>query len=148
MEKHFNTAGPSKAHLHYQIDPLSRVDRAALLSLVRQERYLVLHAPRQTGKTTCLLALRDELNAGSEFHAVYANIEAAQAFRSQVEPAMDAILDAVGVMLERVLGPGLIEAARRAAGRRWRRCTSSTPMPLAKVLPRRHGNPPRVSRGW
>ncbi len=117
MEKHFNTAGPSKAHLHYQIDPLSRVDLATLQSLIQQERYFVLHAPRQTGKTTCLLALRDALNAGSEFHAVYANIEAAQAFRGQVEPAMDAILDAVGVMLERVVGPGLIDAARKAAGR-------------------------------
>ncbi len=114
---HFNTAGPSKPGLHYQIEPLSRIDLAAIISLIEQERYFVLHAPRQTGKTTCLLALRDALNAGDEYNAVYANIEAAQAFRNQVEPAMDTILDAVGVMLERQLGPDLIVPARKAAGR-------------------------------
>ena len=117
MEKHFNTAGPSKSDLHYQIDPLSRVDLAAILALIKQERYFILHAPRQTGKTTCLLALRDALNAGGEYNTVYANIEAAQAFRGQVEPAMDAILDAVGVMLERTLGIDLISAARSTTGR-------------------------------
>ncbi len=32
----------------------------------RNERYFVLHAPRQTGKTSTLLALRDLLNSGAE----------------------------------------------------------------------------------
>jgi type II secretory pathway predicted ATPase ExeA len=115
MEKHFNTAGPSKAHLHYQIDPLTRVNLASLLLLIEQERYFVLHAPRQTGKTTCLLALRDALNAGAQYNAVYANIEAAQAFRSRVEPALETILDELGVMLERQIGPGLIREIRASA---------------------------------
>ena len=99
MEKHFNTAGPSTADLHYMLAPLSRVDLASITALIDQRRYFILHAPRQTGKTTCLLALRDALNAGGEYNAVYANIESAQAFRNQVEPAMDAILDAVALCL-------------------------------------------------
>ncbi len=67
---------------------------------------------RQTGKTTCLLALRDALNARGEYNAVYANIEAAQAFRNNVQPALETILDELGAMLERQIGPGLIRDIR------------------------------------
>ncbi len=54
---HFNTAGPNIAELYYSIDPLTRIDLAAILDLIDQRRYFVLHAPRQTRKTKCLLAL-------------------------------------------------------------------------------------------
>lgn len=37
-----------------------------------------MHAPRQTGKTSCMLALRDYLNARDEFIVVYANFESGQ----------------------------------------------------------------------
>ena len=45
----FNIAGPVVAADHYCIPPLERVDRQALLELVRDKTYFVLHAPRQTG---------------------------------------------------------------------------------------------------
>jgi hypothetical protein len=60
MEKHFHTAGPSKPDLHYVLDALKRIDFADVLGLIVQQRYFVPHAPRQTGKTTCLLAFRDK----------------------------------------------------------------------------------------
>ena len=60
----FNTAGPVRAGRHYQIAPLSRIDLDDVLGLIRDERYFVLYAPRQTGKTSSLLALRDLLNSG------------------------------------------------------------------------------------
>ena len=46
----------------------------------------MLHAPRQTGKTSALLALRDLLNGGAQgdFRCVYANVEAGQAMRENV----------------------------------------------------------------
>ncbi len=52
-----------------------------MLSLVRDEQYFVLHAPRQTGKTSALQALRDLLNGGAagDYRCVYANVEAGQA---------------------------------------------------------------------
>jgi len=59
----FNTTGPVVAADHYCIPPLTRLDLDELLRLVRDKRYFVLHAPRQTGKTSALLALRDRLNA-------------------------------------------------------------------------------------
>lgn len=77
----FNTAGPIQPDIHYNIDPLMRVDTDEIMMLIRQRKYFVLHAPRQTGKTSCLLALRDHINRSDEFRAVYANVEAGQALR-------------------------------------------------------------------
>ena len=89
----FNTAGPVRPDDHYCIPPLQRPDTQAALALVRQKHYFVLRAPRQTGKTTTLLALRDALNSGDDgYRCVYANIEGAQAMRENLEPAMRAIL--------------------------------------------------------
>ena len=83
----FNTEGPVVARKHYCIPPLERVNIAELLVLIAQERYFVLHAPRQTGKTSVLLALRDLLEAGGagDYRCVYVNVEAAQAVREDVE---------------------------------------------------------------
>ena len=82
------------AERHYCIPPLERVDLAELLGLVGDERYFVVHAPRQTGKTSILLALRDLLNSGAAgaFRCVYANVEVAQTAREDVGRAMRAIL--------------------------------------------------------
>ena len=90
----FNTTGPVRPQEHYCIPPLSRLNLDDVLTLVRDKRYFVLHAPRQTGKTSALLALRDLLNGGGagEYRSVYANVELAQAARENVEDAMRAIL--------------------------------------------------------
>ncbi len=63
MERFFNNAGPSVAEDHYMIDPLQRINVTYIERLIRQKRYFVLHAPRQTGKTSCLMALMHHLNA-------------------------------------------------------------------------------------
>ncbi len=73
MERRFNTAGPNTPELEYTIDPLKRLDLEDVLDLIHQRKYFVLHAPRQTGKTSCLLALRDYLNKEGRYIAVYAN---------------------------------------------------------------------------
>ena len=90
----FNTEGPIIAEDHYHVPPLERLNLGEILELVRDKRYFVLHAPRQTGKTTALLALRDLLNSGDEgdFRCVYVNVEAGQAMREDVEPAMRVIV--------------------------------------------------------
>ena len=62
----FNTTGPIRPERHYCIPPLDRVDLDEILTLIWQERYFVLHAPRQTGKTSTLLALADRLNSAGE----------------------------------------------------------------------------------
>ena len=79
----FNTSGPVVAENHYLVAPLERVNLTEILSLVADKRYFVLHAPRQTGKPSALLALRDLLNAGAhgDYRCVYVNVEAGQAAR-------------------------------------------------------------------
>ena len=93
----FNTEGPVVPADHYCIPPLERVDLGRILDLIRDKRYFVLHAPRQTGKTSALLALQDLLDSGAagDFRCVYVNVEAAQAMREDVERAMRVILGAL-----------------------------------------------------
>ena len=93
----FNTEGPVVAADHYCIPPLERVNLAEVLGLVGDKRYFVLHAPRQTGKTSTLLALRDLLNSGAEgdFRCVYVNVEGAQAAREDVGRAIRTVLSAL-----------------------------------------------------
>jgi hypothetical protein len=95
MERFFNTAGPIKTDLHYYIDPLKRLDLDEVLLLIRQQKYFVLHAPRQTGKTTCMLALRDYLNEHGEYIAVYANVEAGQALRNDVNGVVSGVCSSI-----------------------------------------------------
>jgi predicted AAA+ superfamily ATPase len=80
----FNTEGPIRPEDHYHLPPLSRWDLDAILTLIDQKKYFLLHAPRQTGKTSCLLALMEHLNREGRYRAVYANLEGAQALRERI----------------------------------------------------------------
>ena len=90
----FNTEGPVRPDKHYAIQPLDRVDVDELLALIRAERYFVLHAPRQTGKTSALIALRDHLNSGAagNFRCVDVNVEIGQVARDDTARGIRAIL--------------------------------------------------------
>ena len=77
--RRFNTEGPVRPNKHYAIAPLTRVDVDELLGLIQAERYFVLHAPRQTGKTSALLALRDLLNEAGEVLCVKAGRDRSRA---------------------------------------------------------------------
>ena len=57
MPRRFNTAGPCLPAWHYMIPAERRLPEAP--SLVEQLGYFVVHAPRQTGKTTALRALAE-----------------------------------------------------------------------------------------
>ena len=108
----FNTTGPVRLDKHYGIPPLERLDLDEVLMLVHQERYFVLHAPRQTGKTSALLALRDLLNGGTvgEYRAVYFNVEAAQAMRENVHEAMRTVLDSLAYRAIETLDDPFVDA--------------------------------------
>ena len=139
----FNTAGPIKPAKHYCIPPLERLDLDDVLGLIRDEKYFVLHAPRQTGKTSALLALRDLLNAEGAYRCVYANIEGGQAMREDVEQVMrvilgelalrasllgDEFLDEIWPDILTKSGPG---AALRVALMRW---ANADPKPLVLLI--------------
>ncbi|MBL7205138.1 MAG: ATP-binding protein [Desulfobacteraceae bacterium] len=88
----FNTAGPVNCQKHYCLPPLKRVNLEQILLLIEQEKYFVLHAPRQTGKTTCLLALMDHINRGNKYACLYINVEKGQSAREDVARGIRATL--------------------------------------------------------
>ena len=96
----FNTAGPVRCEDHYCLPPLTRLDLDKILELIGQQKYFVLHAPRQTGKTTCLLALMEHLNRGGQYRALYVNVEMAQAARENVYEGIRTILSQLASMAQ------------------------------------------------
>ena len=101
--RYFNTEGPIDPAEHYHIPPLERINLRKVLELIRRKKYFVLHAPRQTGKTTALLALRDKLNAEGQYRCVYLNVEGAQAAREDIRGAVSAILSQMTSKVELAL---------------------------------------------
>lgn len=95
MPRHFNTAGPVIPTQHYCIDPLHRMDWEEVQYLIAAQKFFVLHAPRQTGKTSTLLAIMDALNRTGDYTALYFNVEAGQSARNDVAAGMQAIVDSL-----------------------------------------------------
>ena len=142
----FNTEGPIRPDDHYHVPPLDRVNLDELLGLVRDKRYFVLHAPRQTGKTSALLALRDLLNGGAagDYRCVYADVEAGQALRENVAEGMRAVLSEMALEASVTLGDDTLEdiwpgvLARAGPGQALRQALSrwcmADPRPLVLLI--------------
>ncbi|MGH3680521.1 MAG: hypothetical protein ACRDT2_09765, partial [Natronosporangium sp.] len=88
--KFFNTAGVCFPDRHYMLPPEPRLPEAR--RLVERGEYFVLHAPRQTGKTTTLIALAHTLTAEGQYAALYASCEAGRV-TDDYAPAQRAVLD-------------------------------------------------------
>jgi type II secretory pathway predicted ATPase ExeA len=103
----FNTAGPCKPDIHYMLPAQHRMP--AIERLIDQQGYFVIHAPRQTGKTTAMLTLAQELTAAGRYTAVMVSAEVGAAYPQDPDRAERAILsawqDAVSVWLPPELQP-------------------------------------------
>ncbi|MBH2006194.1 MAG: AAA-like domain-containing protein [Myxococcaceae bacterium] len=89
----FNTAGPIVPSDHYFVP--GRSHESEIRSLIEQKKYFVLHAPRQTGKTSGILSLTDKINQEGQYTALYVNVEPAQAMRNHVKDAIRMIVDQI-----------------------------------------------------
>ena len=108
--RYFNTEGPVFANDHYCIPPLDRVDLDEILELIEWKKYFVLHAPRQTGKTSLLRALAEHLNADGRYRCLYINVEGAQTARNDVGAAIAAVFDEVTKRARIMLGDASLQA--------------------------------------
>jgi hypothetical protein len=90
MPKWFNIAGPCKPDIHYTLPPLARLPN--LERLIAQQGYFVIHAPRQTGKTTAMLALAQQLTASGQYTAIMVSAEVGAAFPHDPDKAEIAML--------------------------------------------------------
>ncbi|BAY74361.1 hypothetical protein NIES25_07740 [Nostoc linckia NIES-25] len=92
MSRWFNIAGPCQDDIHYMLSPTTRLPD--LEELIQQRSYFVVHAPRQTGKTTAMLALAQQLTATRRYAAVVVSAEVGSAFNHDPGAAELAILGA------------------------------------------------------
>ncbi|MHC6203820.1 ATP-binding protein [Breznakiellaceae bacterium SP9] len=90
----FNTTGPCNPDDHYMLPPAERLIGAQLPRYIKDNLYWVLHAPRQTGKTTFLQSWAREINASLEAVACYVTVERCQGV-SEAERAIPAVCNAI-----------------------------------------------------
>ena len=110
----FNREGPVFADRHYCIPPLNRVNLDEIRELIADTKYFVLHAPRQTGKTSVLLALQDRLNSEGKYHCLYANVEGGQAAGEDTARAMQALLGQLASRSRDILHDDFVDRVRAA----------------------------------
>jgi hypothetical protein len=92
VNRFFNTTGPCVPGKHYMLPASTRC--AEVFGLFAREQYFVIHAARQTGKTTLLKALASELNAEARYRALYCSLESVQSVGDPEKgiPAIVAVL--------------------------------------------------------
>ena len=88
----FNTTGPCNPTDHYMLPATARLEGFDIDRLLAQKSYFVLHAPRQTGKTTAMLELACQLTAAGAYIGVLVSMEVGAAFPADIGLAEDAIL--------------------------------------------------------
>ncbi|MDR2761918.1 MAG: AAA-like domain-containing protein, partial [Planctomycetaceae bacterium] len=72
----FNIAGPCNSTEHYMIDSSTRLQ--GVEQLIDDKEYFVIHAARQSGKTTYLHDLTAKLNTEGKYYALYCSLESVQ----------------------------------------------------------------------
>ncbi|MCC5616896.1 ATP-binding protein [Nostoc sp. CHAB 5836] len=141
MSRWFNIAGPCKADKHYTLSATSRLPDLSVL--IEQESYFVLHAPRQTGKTTAMLALAQQLTATGRYAAVVVSVEVGSAFNHDPGAAELAILgtwyDTISIRLPNELQPPILKQGQKEEpGHRIRAFlqvwAQSSPLPLVILI--------------
>ena len=90
----FNTTGPCNPDDHYMLPPEDRLVGAQLHRYISDKLYWVLHAPRQTGKTTFLQSWMREINSGDDAVACYVSVERCQGI-GDADKAMPGIYYAI-----------------------------------------------------
>ncbi|MBD2199952.1 MULTISPECIES: AAA-like domain-containing protein [Calothrix] len=141
MSRWFNIAGPCQADIHYMLSATTRLPD--LEELIQQRSYFVVHAPRQTGKTTAMLALAQQLTATGRYAAVMVSVEVGSAFNHDPSAAELAILgtwyDTIAIRLPNELQPPVLtQGQKEEPGRRIRSFfqawAQSCPRPLVVFI--------------
>ncbi len=78
MKRLFNVAGPCNYTDHYMVPMVER--HPNMEELIDQKQYFVLHAPRQTGKTTLVRELLRKLRVEGNYYVLYCSLESVEVF--------------------------------------------------------------------
>lgn len=90
--KLFNTTGPCNLVKHYMLPAEDRCKN--IYELINNEQYFVIHAARQSGKTTLLFDVMMELNKSEEYYVLYCSLESVQGITDS-EKGVPAIISSI-----------------------------------------------------
>ncbi|MDR1314057.1 MAG: ATP-binding protein, partial [Deltaproteobacteria bacterium] len=96
----FNTAGTCNPLHHYMLPALPRLPDVS--GLIEGQSYFVIHAPRQSGKTTCLNELTNKINSEGRYYAVKCSLAALK--------ITEDVKEAMGGAVNLIIG-GLVDSA-------------------------------------
>jgi len=105
MPRFFNTAGVCEPRDHYMLPPRRRLPDVG--ALIDQKAYFVVHAPRQSGKTTCFHHLARELTAEGRYAALLTSCETARTAGDDVDRGVNVVVRAIEFDAGRDLSPEL-----------------------------------------
>ena len=114
MARQFNIAGPNHPDWHYTVPVLERLPE--VMRLVEARLWFVLHAPRQSGKTTAMQVLAEALTATGRYAALYATCEEGAAFRDDPAAASRVLVGNIVAQAQAALAPALQPPAIAGAG--------------------------------
>jgi len=89
----FNTVGSINPENHYFIP--HRLDWEQLEDFIEKEYYFILHAPRQSGKTTAIQEFGDHLNRQGTYKALYVSTEMAHTAVNDIKKSALALLQEI-----------------------------------------------------
>ena len=97
MTRFFNTAGPCNKERHYMIEASSRLQ--GVEQLIDMGQYFVIHAARQSGKTTYLKDLAQRINKEGKYYVLYCSLESLQ----RIEDVKEGIPEIVKLLKKTIL---------------------------------------------
>ena len=93
MAKTFNTAGPCDSSVHYMLPAERRLGE--IRPLIQLKAFFVVHAPRQSGKTTSFASLARTLTAEGNLAALHASCKPAASSGADLDRGMSALVRAI-----------------------------------------------------
>ena len=112
--RYFNTEGPVDPAEQYCIDPLAGVNLVEILTLIARKKYFVVHAPRQAGETSVLLALQGRLNSEGGVPLPVCELRGRRGCQGRYARAMRTVLGEIGTGARRVLQDCFVEQSKSA----------------------------------
>jgi hypothetical protein len=94
--KQFNTVGVCVPEEHYMLPVLSRIPD--INDMIEGKFYFIIHAPRQSGKTTFLDFLTDKINSEGIYYAIYCSLATLRGINDKNE-AMTAVVTQINFAL-------------------------------------------------
>ena len=105
MPRYFNITGPCRPEEHYILPPEARIP--AVQGFIDRGLYFTVHAPRQSGKTTCFRTLADNLTASGWYTALLTTCETGQKQVPDLEKSIAAVIQMLQERAETYLSSAL-----------------------------------------